>query len=155
MKRFSILTAVIAILGLSAAAYAGGEQCTASTQECLDSMADHYANYGWAGLEGDFDKEAGTFTVTSVTAYSPASEAGLMKNDVVYGINGTYFSKMDEADWKASKAERVPGSTANYMLKRDGHKKEVAVVLSKMPEDMLAAKLGGHMLDHAQVASMQ
>ena len=31
------------------------------------------------------------------------------------------------------------------MLKRDGHKKEVAIVLAEMPEDMRTAKLGKHM----------
>ena len=153
MKRFSVILAAVAVLGLSAAAYAGEGPCTASTQECLDKMAQHYTNYGWAGLEGDFDKEEGLFTVTSVSG--PASEAGVMEGDVVYGINGMYFAKMSDEDWKTSKAERTPGATANYMIKRDGHKEKVAIVLGEMPEDMVAEKLGGHMIDHAQVASVQ
>jgi C-terminal processing protease CtpA/Prc len=156
MKRFSVVFAAAAILSLSAAAaLAGDYQCTTSTQECLDHMAANFSSYGWAGLEGDYDKEKGLFTVTAIVANSPAAEAGLMEGDVVFGINGTYFAKMDDEDWKASKAERVPGSTANYMIKRDGHKKEVAVALAAMPEDMQAAKLGKHMMDHAEVASVQ
>ena len=153
MKRFSIILAAVAVIGLSATAFAGEGPCTASTQECLDGMAAHYANYGWAGLEGDFNEEEGLFTVTSVSG--PAAEAGVMEGDVVYGINDMYFAKMSDEDRKASKAERIPGATANYMIKRDGHKEKVAIVLGEMPEDMVSAKLGGHMLDHAQVASVQ
>jgi S1-C subfamily serine protease len=156
MKRFSVVFAAAAILSLSAAAALAGEgPCTASTQECLDNMAAKYSSYGWAGLEGDYNEEKGLFTVTSIVADSPAAEAGLMEGDVVFGINGTYFAKMGDEDWKASKAERVPGATASYMFKRDGHKKEVAVVLAEMPGDMKAAKLGKHMMDHAEVASVQ
>lgn len=153
MKHFSLILAAIALLGLSTAAYAGEGPCTASTQDCLDKMAQHYANYGWAGLEGEYSEDHGTFTVTSATG--PAAEAGVMEGDVIFGINGQKFAKMTDEDWKASKAARTPGATANYMVKRDGHKEEVAIVLAEMPEEMLAAKLGKHMLDHAQVASVQ
>ena len=155
MKRFSILLAAAAVLGLSAAASAGEGHCTASTQECLDKMATHCARTGWAGLEGAWNEEDGLLTVSSVVAKSPAAEAGLMKGDVVVGLNGHRFADMSDEDWKASEAERVPGATANYMIKRDGHEQEIAVVLAKMPEDVVAAKLGHHMMEHAQVASVQ
>ena len=153
MKRFTLMLAAIAVLGIPAAAFAGEGHCTASTQDCLDKMAQHYSNYGWAGLEGDYDEEHGYFTVTSVSG--PAAEAGVMEGDVVFGINGQKFAKMSDEDWKASKAARVPGATAKYMLKRDGEKQEVAIVLAEMPQEMVAAKRGKHMLDHAQVASVQ
>lgn len=153
MKRFSLILAAVAMLGFSAAAFAGEGPCTASTQECLDKMAGHYSNYGWAGLEGDYNEEHGYFTVTSVTG--PAAEAGVMEGDVIFGINGQKFAKMSDEDWKVSKAERIPGATANYMVKRDGGKQEVAIVLGEMPQEMVAQKLGKHMIDHAQVASVQ
>ena len=155
MKRFSVLLAAVAVLGLSATAWAGDGHCTASTQDCLDKMAEHYSNAGWAGIEADWAEDHGSFTVTSVSAGSPAAEAGLMKGDVVFGLNGQKFAKMTDEDWKASKAARVPGATANYMVKRNGEKQEVAVVLGKMPEDVAAAKLGKHMMEHSQVASVQ
>jgi hypothetical protein len=41
------------------------------------------------------------------------------------------------------------------MVKRDGNKQEVAIVLGEMPEEMVAKKLGKHMIEHAQVASVQ
>mgnify|MGYP001546884253 CR=1 FL=1 len=97
MKRFSVILAAVAVFGLSAAAFAGEGPCTASTQECLDKMAQHYSNYGWAGLDGEYDEEYGTFTVTSATG--PAAEAGVMEGDVIFGINGLKFSKMTDEDW--------------------------------------------------------
>jgi len=153
MKRFSLILAAVAVLGLSTAAFAGEGPCTASTQECLDKMASHYASYGWSGLDGDYNEEYGTFTVTSVTG--PASDAGLMEGDVIFGVNGQKFAKMTDEDWTASKAERTPGATANYMVKRDGEKQEVAVLLADMPAEMASKKVGKHMMDHAQVASVQ
>lgn len=155
MKRFCILLAAVATLTLSAAAFAGEGPCTASTQECLNGLASHYANYGWAGLEGDYDDEAGTFTVTAVVAHGPAADAGLQSGDVVYGVNGASFASMTEEDWKVSKAERTPGATAQYMFTRDGHKQDADLVLAKMPEDLIAQKVGEHMLEHAEVASVQ
>lgn len=155
MKRFSMLLAAAAVLGLSAAASAGEGHCTASTQACLDKMATHCARTGWAGLEGEWNEEAGLLTVKAVAADSPAAEAGLKKGDVLIGLNGHKFADMSKEDWKASDAERVPGATARYMVERDGHAQEIAVVLAKMPEDVAAAKLGHHMMEHAQIASVQ
>jgi S1-C subfamily serine protease len=153
MKRFSMILAAAAVLGLSTAAFAGEGHCTASTQDCLDKMAQHYSNYGWSGLEGDYDEENGVFTVTSVTG--PAADAGIMEGDLLFGVNGQKFAKMSDEDWKASKAARTPGATATYMVKHDGEKKEVAVLLVEMPDELVAAKLGKHMMEHAQVASVQ
>jgi predicted metalloprotease with PDZ domain len=153
MKRFTLILAAVAVLGLSTAAFAGEGHCTASTQDCLDKMAQHYSSAGWSGLEGDYDEEHGIFTVTSATG--PAAEAGIVEGDLLFGVNGQKFAKMSDEDWKASKAARVPGATATYMVKHDGQKQEVAVVLSEMPAELVAAKLGKHMMEHAQVASVQ
>ena len=153
MKHFSLFLAIVAVLGFTAAAHAGEGHCTATTQDCLDKMAQHYASYGWAGLDGEYDDEHGTFTVKSVTG--PAADAGVMVGDVVFGINGMKFAKMSDEDWKASQAERTPGATANYLIKRGGEKQEIAIVLARMPEELVAQKLGKHMMEHAQVASVQ
>jgi C-terminal processing protease CtpA/Prc len=155
MKRFSTILAVVAVLGLSAAAQAGEGHCTAATQDCLDHMAADLSHTGWAGFEGTYDDANGTYTVTGVVAGSPAEEAGVMAGDVLYGVNGATFAKMSDEDWKATKAERAPGKTAKYMVKRDGKKEEVAIVLAEMPQDVVAQKIGKHMLEHAQVASVQ
>lgn len=132
-----------------------GEHCTASTQACLDKMATYYESAGWAGLEGDWSEEDQTYTVTNVVAHSPASAAGVQTGDVLYGINGHRWGKMSDEAKAEVKAAKVPGNTVTYMAKRAGEKVKIAIELAEMPAEVLAAKIGGHMVEHAQVASLQ
>ena len=156
MKRFSTYLAVVLIVALASPVLAGeGHKCTASTQECLDKMAVKMANAGWSGLDGDYDEEKGLFTVTKLFDDSPAVTAGFQKGDVLFAINGHKFADMTEEDWAAMKSERVPGATVTYTLKREGHKKQVEVTLVEMPEEMIAKKVGKHMMEHVTVASVQ
>lgn len=156
MKRFSTLMVVILIAAVATPALAGeGHKCTASTQACLDKMAAKMANYGWAGLDGDYSEEKGIFTVTTVFEDSPAVAAGFQEGDILFAINGRKFADMSEEDWKTVQSERVPGATVTYALKRDGQKKEVEVTLTKMPENLVAEKVGKHMMEHVTVASVQ
>ena len=154
LRTLLVATAVLA-LAVPALAGEGHGECTATTQECLNKMTSYYTSAGWSGLDGDFDKETGVFTVTSVASHSPAAEAGLRVDDLIVGMNGEYFADMSEEDWAASKSERTPGKEVTYITKRDGHKKKVAVTLAKMPENLLAEKIGKHIVDHATVASVQ
>jgi S1-C subfamily serine protease len=156
MKRFSTTLAIVLIVALASPVLAGeGHKCTASTQECLNKMAQKMANYGWTGLDGDYNEEKGIYTVTSITADSPAGTAGVQTGDILFAINGQEFADMTDDDWKAMKSVRVPGATVTYTLKRDGSKKEIDIVLAAMPEDMVAKKIGKHMMEHATVASVQ
>jgi S1-C subfamily serine protease len=156
MKRaLGLLTAVL-VLGLATASFAGEKgECTASAQECLNKMATKMANYGWTGLDGDYDEANGLYTVTSIYDNSPAVAAGFELDDVLVGINGQKFKNMSDEDWEKLSAVRVPGATVTYLVKRDGEKREIGVTLTKMPEDILATKIGHHMLDHVTVASVQ
>lgn len=147
------LTALFAML--AAGRVFAGEHCTASTQTCLDKMATHYEQSGWAGLEGDWNEEKGTWTVTRVVDRSPAAAASVQVGDVLYGIDGHRFGKMDEAAQKQVKAAKVAGNTVTYMAVRSGEKMEIAIELGSMPKDLLAQKIGRHMVEHAQVASVQ
>jgi C-terminal processing protease CtpA/Prc len=155
MKLLRILLVSTAIIALAAPAFAGEGQCTASTQECLNKLTAHYSGTGWAGLDGEFNKEEGYYAVTSVAYHSPAAKAGMKVDDRIFGMNGYVFAEMNEEDWAATKAERVPGKEVTYVAKRDGYKKKFSMTLVEMPEEMLAKKVGGHMLDHATVASVQ
>ena len=60
---------------------------------------------------------------------------------------------MSEEDWMKSAAERTPGAVAKYAFTRNGYEKTLSVTLAAMPEEMVAKKIGGHMMTHAQVAS--
>ena len=156
MKRIPVLLAAVLMLAFASVALAGEYgQCTASAQECLDHMSESFTQTGWAGLDGEYNEEHGYYTVTSLVSYGPAEKAGIKVADVLFGINGHKFSEMDEAAWKAMKGERTPGATVTYMVKRDGEKTKVDIVLAEMPKDVMATKLGSHMLEHATVASVQ
>ena len=157
MKRIPLLLTALAVVALSGATALAGEHaaCTASTQACLDKMASYLASAGWAGMEGEYDEEKGLFTVNAVADRSPAAAAGLHAGDVIYGVNGQKFAKMDEADWAAYRETRVAGNEVVYLVKNAEGKREFALTLAHMPEDLVAKKLGKHMSEHAQVASVQ
>ncbi len=154
MKRFSILLAVIALASLASFAIAGEghEACTADTQACLDKYVAKLAQSGWLGIEGEYNEESGNYTVTSVAAESPAAMAGLQVEDVLFAFNGTKFADMSEEDWAKSASVRVPGAEVEYGFKRAGYKKSVTVTLAKMPSEIIAKKIGGHMVEHVTVA---
>lgn len=150
------LFALTALLALAVAPRAfAGEHCKASTQACLDGMTTHYEQAGWAGLEGDWNEENHTWTVTKIVDRGPAAAAGFRVGDVLFGMNGHKYGTMDEATKKTVKAAKVPGNTVIYMVKRDGEKMEIAIELASMPKDLIVQKIGSHMVEHAQVASVQ
>ena len=82
-------------------------------------------------------------------------QAGFEVGDVLFGMNGHEYGTMDEAAKKAVKAAKVPGNTVDYMVERDGEKMEIAIELASMPKDLIAKAIGSHMVEHAQVASVQ
>jgi S1-C subfamily serine protease len=153
MKRVIALLTVLSIVVVALPALAGHGKCTASTQECLDKYAAKMGKTGWAGFEGEYDEESGIFTLTAVTPDSPAEKAGFMPGDKLHAWNGIEFASMSEDDWTKSAKERTPGDVAEYTLTRHGKEKTISVTLAKMPEEMVAKKIGTHMLTHAQVAS--
>lgn len=155
MKRFIALITVISVVVLALPAFAGEGTCTASTQECLDKYAAKMTTIGWAGFEGEYNEEAGTFTLTAITPASPAEKAGFEVGDQLHAWNGIEFASMSDEDWMNSAKERTPGDVAKYTLTRDGNEKTIKVTLVAMPEDMAAQKIGGHMMTHAQVASSE
>ena len=153
MKRAIALLTVLSIIVVALPAFAGHGKCTASTQECLDKYAAKMKTNGWAGFEGEYSDETGIFTLTVVAVESPAEKAGFKTGDQLHAWNGIEFASMSEEDWMKSAAERTPGDVAKYELKRGGNEKTISVTLVEMPEDMVAKKIGGHMMTHAQVAS--
>lgn len=156
MKRVIALLTVLSIAVIALPAFAGEKgECTASTQECLDKYAAKMTTYGWAGFEGDYNDETGVFTLTAITPDSPAEKAGFQTGDQVHAWNGIEFASMNEEDWKKSAQERTPGDVAKYTFTRNGKEKTLKVTLAAMPDEMVAKKIGSHMMDHAQVASAE
>lgn len=150
MKRMWILSALVALIATTASA-GEGHECTASTQECLDSMAAKMQNSGWVGVELEGIENAPGNLVARVVEGSPAEAAGLRKGDVLLAINGVELvdanmEKLGEM-WKTS----APGQQVVWTLQRDGAERKVNLVLGRMPADVLARYVGKHMLEHAHV----
>ena len=93
--------------------------------------------------------------VSEVTAHSPAEKAGLRKGDVLLAVNGVKYGDDDKEKWHKVKKVWKPGSTITYMVQRGGRSKELDVTLGKVPEEVLYAWVGEHMLQHATVEVAQ
>lgn len=154
MKNLTILLAATFVLSMAAVAVAGdGYACTAETQECLDHLAKKAETRGYAGLDGEYNKENHTWQVTEVVAGAPADVAGFQVGDVVYGANGMAFADFDEAAWKEFEKGQTIGAKMMFKVKRDGSWQKLAVTLDTMPDSEKAKMVGKHMMAHAQLAS--
>jgi S1-C subfamily serine protease len=151
-KNLWLVVALAAALVTPAAA---GEKCTADTQTCLNMMAEKMANKGWIGVELDTDEETGALTIKVVVEDSPAQAAGFKAGDKLVAINGVVIAEADEQAMKATWSEMKPGKVVTCTLGRGNKQKEVDVTLAKLPEDVMAKWIGGHMLEHATMATAQ
>ena len=146
-----ILVAMGLLMALAVPALAGdGHGCDYGTQECLDYMAAHYTSRGWCGIELDHNKETSVMTVTSIVPESPAEASGFMVGDTLLGFNGALFADADDEAMKAAKKGMTAGADVTYIVEREGAKKELKVSLAEVPEDVLAAWIGSHMMEHVQ-----
>ena len=154
MKR-SVLIIAIAALALSiGSAVAGDYKCNASTQECLDKMAAHLQKTGWVGIKLD-ETEDGRLQVTDVVADSPAVAAGFQKGDILVAMQGIRYAEENHEAMMKAKDEQHPGSKVTYTVERKGKTQDLKVTLAKVPQDVLAQWIGGHMLQHAEVEIAQ
>ncbi|MCZ6649829.1 MAG: PDZ domain-containing protein [Acidobacteria bacterium] len=154
MKKANLMLSLAAIVLLSVPAFAGEgyEKCSAGTQECLDKMAEKMSGRGWVGVELEKDEDTGAMTVTRVVPGSPAEDSGLQAGDKLVALNGFAFGDESnheqlQAAWKSM----TPGKEIAYTVNRHGHDKKVSITLVKVPEDVMAAWIGSHMLEHAAV----
>lgn len=144
------------VISLAFPAFAGGYECTKSTQECLNAMAEKLQKRGWVGIELDKDEDAGTMTVKRVVSDSPAQAAGFKIGDQLVAVNGIRYNdeSKKEALQKAYDA-MTPGAQVTYTVSRSGYEKDLDVKLGKLPEEVLAQWIGGHMIEHAVIAQAQ
>lgn len=149
MKRtLSILLLSAMAVVIAVPAFAGEGKCTASAQECLDYMANAYANKGWVGLEFDETYKDG-MKISKVVAESPAEKAGFEVGDVFFALNGIEYAEENMEAMKAEQKKMVPGSKVLFTVMRGDHKKDLKVKLAEMPAHVKYAVIGGHMMDHA------
>ena len=154
MKKMNTLLSLVAVVALTVPAFAGGdyEKCAAGTQECLDKMSQHMQTKGWIGIELDKDEDSGVMSLARVVPGSPAEAAGLHAGDVLVAMNGISFAdKANHEKLGAAWKSMTPGKEVTFTVNRHGHDKDVEVTLSNMPDDVIAAHVGQHMLEHAAV----
>jgi len=151
MKRFVGGLALVVVIGMAMTAVAGeGGKCTASTQDCLNHMANNMKERGWVGLELEDKGDDGAMVVAKVVAGSPASAAGFAVGDTLVAVNGVAFSDANEKKLEEIKYSMKPGAEFTYTVARRGSKVDLAVELAQMPEEVMAQWVGNHMLDHAE-----
>ena len=115
-------------------------------------MAAKFKEKGWVGIEYDKSaKKSDKHVIGKVVPGSPAEKAGLQKGDVLLAVNGVKYGEEDKTKWKMVKQAWTPGSTITYTVDRHGKTKEIAVKLGKVPEEVLYAWIGEHMMQHATV----
>lgn len=153
MRKTAGVLAVIVMLG-SAPHVGAGEKCTASTQDCLNHMAKKLENKGWVGIEMENGGDAYTMIVTRVVEGSPAKKAGFEPGDELVAVNGIAFSEENEKEIKNAQHAMVPGADFTYTVARRGSKVDLNVELGRIPDNVKAQWIGGHMLDHAEGVQM-
>jgi predicted metalloprotease with PDZ domain len=152
MKRILICMAALGVVALAPLAWAGSAgKCTYATQECLDKMAEMSGKKGWMGVE--IDNETGQMVVTKVVEDSPAMAAGFQAGDVLVAVNGLEYGEKQSEEFAKLRETMVPGATFTFtVLKQGKEKADVPLTLGKMPDTILTAWIGKHMLEHATVA---
>ncbi len=142
MKK-AILWTVLTCLALPLGA---GEKsdCTANAHACLREMAAKLRERGWIGIE--MDSADGHRTITEVVADSPAERSGLVAGDKLLAFNGVAHEEGEEAVYAEVKRSLVPGRKVTLTIERAGQKRDIEVVLEKIPEHLVAQWVGQHML---------
>ncbi len=76
--------------------------------------------------------------VGDVNSDSPGAKAGLLKGDVIVGLNGQPVS--DYQDLRLRVSQSAPGDAAKLDIYRNGQKRQMSVTLGELPDQQAAAK---------------
>ena len=151
MKRVTGVLMLV-MMAVAAPALAGdGSKCSASTQDCLNSMVKNLKNRGWVGIEMDATGGTGMMIITKVIDGSPAQKAGFEVGDALLAVNGVVFSEENEQQLKDIQYSMTPGADFTYTVSRKGSKLDLDVELGKIPDNVKAQWIGHHMMDHAEL----
>jgi predicted metalloprotease with PDZ domain len=146
-RRIALWTLVLAVaLALPLSAGEGHKKCEGDAQACLNKMAAKFKDRGWVGVELDHNKD-GSMTVLEVIDGSPAQAAGLNSGDVLLAINGVKFGDKNSEKLKATQKDMRIGNTITYTVKRYDKTKDVPITLAPIPEEVMYAWVGQHMMN--------
>ena len=153
MRKIILSLAIVALAAGLASAGDSDEKCTASTQDCLNSMTKYWKEHGWVGVELDKADAGEGMKVTRVVADSPASAVGIHEGDVLIAMNGIELAEENNDKLEAERKGWTVGAQVQWTMLRDGKKKNFDITLASMPADVLAAWIGHHMMQHAELAT--
>jgi C-terminal processing protease CtpA/Prc len=149
MKRTFLLIGLAVLLAAAPAICGEHKKCTASAQDCLDHMVAKLTQRGLIGVDGDWDDEAKGYVIEEFMEESNAPAAGIEAGDMLVAINGIPLSDKDATE--ADVPNRKPGDEVAITILREGVKHEMKLVMIAMTEEVIAEKVGHHMLAHANL----
>lgn len=152
MKRVAGARAMVMMMVMAVPAFAGdGSGCAASTQDCLNHMVKNLENRGWVGIEMDNKGGADKMVITRVIDGSPAEKSGFRVGDTLVAVNGVAFAEENQKLLADMQYSMRPGADFTYTVSRKGSKVDLDVELGRIPENVMAQWVGGHMMEHADL----
>ena len=136
MTRMVTTLSLALFLALSSMAAAGGENCDKAHAAKAKTAMEEKAKHGWLGL--DVEKSASGYVVTKIAAGSPAEQAGFQKGDVLVAFNGIAMTEANKEALKKAKMQTAVGKQVTYTISRAGSERQIAAILGKVPEEVLA-----------------
>ena len=146
MKKTTALLIVVS-LAVTGAVFAGQKPCSEDTENCLNKMVAKLKTKPWLGIETE-KLESGWYRVSAVVADSPAAAAGFAEGDILVALNGVAIKADNKKQLKEAKLGLTVGGVANYVVKRQGTKQQLAVTLGNVPETKMAEWIGQHLMKH-------
>ena len=148
MKKMQLI--LLTLLAGSLTLWAGEEgehhKCSADTQACLNKLAGTWETMAWDGIHVEGLGTGESLKVTDVVANSPGAKAGIQNGDLLLTMDGKSLGKMSNQELIQAMKELAIGSTATYIVQRDGHKREIPVTMSAAPKEFVATMIGKHMM---------
>ena len=141
-------------LVLSFVAITAGEayKCDSDAQTCINKIVQKTAQRGWIGVE--LDHEGEFLKVKAVIPGSPAAMAGLQAGDEIQAIQGVATNKEHQAELEKTFGAMKPGDKVMAAIVNSYGKSKVTLTLAKVPHEVAAKWLGGHMMAHAQAENV-
>jgi len=119
-------------------------RCSYELEDCLNWMAKHYGERGWAGMQ--LDIEGYRYTVTGIQAGSPAEKGGIKPGDLLVAVNGVEIAEENQEKMLKARDKMIPGAQFTYTVKRKGKRRNIECVLVAMPVEVVAELIGSHLL---------
>lgn len=132
--------------GCCASAKGASMQCSMAPADCEKMMRTYYKSHGWLGIEMDSADGVTMPVVTTITAGSPAEQAGFKVGDVLTSINGVGFdAKNAEVLQGIMDKGFQAGQTVTYTAKRDSQIVTLRPVLAQIPDASLSQMIASHL----------